>query len=170
MAGNSREFSKLKSREESWARLRESPWSVDERSRAWNSGIPRIQIINCPSFAEGKFFEICELGGSWLLYGSKILSKTFPIRVCGYELLDCADRSLFDYWTRLNAVNLPIAAPLTGTVGLNGATTQLTLFGDNPAQSRFRWWSSYPPAWERLIQITGEMLEVFGKAERKNPL
>jgi hypothetical protein len=152
--------------EATWERLRSASWLPDRSHRAFGSGAPRVQIIHSPSFNPSSFWEVCQKGDEWILYTSTVVTEWFPgpLSVQGYDPAPFDARLLRDYFERLISLSLPVAPYLTGMAGVDGAVTQLTLFGDVNSRVQFRWWSDYPPAWAPLVQVADEMLAAFRKS------
>jgi hypothetical protein len=126
------------------------------------SGTARIQLIHLPSFSNPVFWEVCQLGVQWLLYSSKVVDPGWPtLRVQGYEPVPFDGKRLRSFFDRLTSLSLPVAPDLSNRAGVDGASTQLALFGDLHSRVRFEWWSEYPPAWQPLVEIANEMLQAF---------
>ena len=163
MPSRSRKLRQEQERQASWDRLRTAPWNPLDSQRAVGSGRERIQLIHLPSFSPPAFWEVCELQSEWLLYSSRVVEPWWPtLSVQGYEPVPFDGVRLRNFFERLTALTLPIAPDLSKMAGLDGATTQLALFGDLHSQVRFEWWSEYPPAWGPLVKLADEMLDAFG--------
>jgi hypothetical protein len=160
----SRELRPEAERQTSWERLRAELWSPDEDLRAFGSGTPRIQIIHLPSFSPGAFWEVCRLREKWLLYTATSVTCGYPepLKVQGYEIVEFPSEDLRAYFQRLTALALPIAPDLSDRAGVDGTLTRLAIFGDLSSRIRLQWWSTFPPAWTPLVQLTDEMLAAFG--------
>jgi hypothetical protein len=117
-----------------------------------------------PSFDAGAFFEICQHNTEWLLYRAAVVGKEdWPaVMVQGYDRVDFPAQDLRRYFERLTSLSLPLVPLLNNMAGLDGAITQLALFGDLHSEVRFRWWSEPPPTWAPLVAIANEMLRALG--------
>lgn len=162
MPSRSREFRKQQEKQASWDRLRSAPWRPTSQVRAIGNGLPRVQLVQLPSFSAGLFWEICQHDDDWLLYTSQVVDETWDkLTVQGYVPVDCESSQLKSYVDRLTAVTMPVAPHLNNMDGLDGTVTQLTLFGDLFSEVRFQWWTDYPPGWQPMVEIADEMLGVF---------
>src|SRR5688572_5293003 len=142
----SREFRLEQERQASWDRLRTQPWSPNDNTRAFGSGIQRIQIVRLPSFSKASFWEVAELRSEWVLYTATVVDPDpFALTVRGYERVAFPSEKLKVYYERFASLSIPSAPPLKGIGGADGTTTQLALFDGAFAQVRYQWWSEYPP-------------------------
>jgi len=141
---------------------------AEEGVRAWTEdifipaiGLRRIQLIYAPSFRPGYSWDIRELGGSYRLYSSRVMTESLERRLSGYREIEAGDEVLRRFIERLRAIALPISPDFSGYGGFDGTTCQLGFFGDLSSSVRFQWWSEGPEQWQELIAIAEEMIKSF---------
>ena len=169
MTSRSRKFLQEQEHQASWDRLRNAPWDPLETTRAWGSGLLRVQVIYKPSFSSSSMWELCERGSKWVLYRSNVVkSLRSPIQAQGYEAVPFESDRLKAYFQQLTTLSIPIAPELRSLAGADGEMTQLALFGFLDSEVRFQWWSDTPIGWEPMTKIVATMLQAFHSAADDN--
>ena len=162
---NKREYedrSRDAERRATWDRLRSEQWHPDRNGRAWDSGRPRVQVLRFPSLRPASFLEFCERRDEWVAYRADVIGQWPSAMVKGYEPISFDSAAFAHHMGRLSAIAVPAVPPVTGTAGLDGTVTRLTLFGDLWAQVRYQWWDDHPPGWTPLVRCVDEMLALVG--------
>jgi hypothetical protein len=164
-----REFMKSKEDEAAWERAISQPRLAICDVHARGIGLRRLQVIVCPSFDEGRCWEIRQRDDEWWLFRSEIVSDWPEIQLVGYQPVPIATGALSSFFARVVSLSLPIAPCLNGMDGADGDIYQLAVFGDMYSEWRLQWWSEAPASWRPLVEITEEIIEAFAAATRKCP-
>jgi hypothetical protein len=156
-----------KERDEHWQHIRKTPRAATREVFAQGIGQLRMQLIVCPSFEEGRAWEVRSQLGLWKLFEPRIVQQSgLDVQLIGYDSVPFPLNQLAGYFDRVTALSLPIAPDLSGCSGCDGTMYQMAVFGDMFSSWRFHWWSSAPKTWQPLIAIAEEMIAAFRATER----
>jgi hypothetical protein len=161
-----REFMKSQEDEAGWKRAASEPRLALSDVNARGIGLRRLQVIVCPSFEEGRCWEVRQRDDEWWLFRSEITSEGPEFQLVGYQQVPIAAGILSSFFARIVSLSLPITPYLNGMDGLDGDIFQLAVFGDMYSEWRLQWWSEPPPSWRPLAEIAEEMIEAFAAATR----
>lgn len=156
----SREFMLSQEEKALWHRIRNEPRPASRDVYATGIGMLRMQLIVCPSFMDGKVWEVRQRESQWSLFRPKVCGyHPDEVQLVDYESLAFPSEQLASYFRRITEITLPLA--IDSVNGCDGTTCQLTICGVPPTSCRFRWWSDSPQQWQPLIEIADEMISAF---------
>jgi hypothetical protein len=148
-----------KARAEAWEHIHSVPRGLDEPVIAPDIGTLRMQLVVRTAFAGDWVWDVRAHDQDWLLFQPQVVGGR-ELRVIGYEALPFSSEKLAMFYRRVTSLTLPLA-PELDLSGRDGATTQLSVFGDMYSEWRFQWWNeSYPP-WRPLVSLAEEMVAEF---------
>ena len=166
---NARVFISQQPDDAAWQQIQSTARSAVSDVEAPGIGQRRLQLIVCPSadFEEGQAWEIRQNHQAWWLFRSEVIESLPNVQLIDYRPVLIDPAVLSSFFSRVIALSLPIAPDLDDTAGLDGEIQQLAVFGDMLSECRFQWWSVPPLQWKPLVDLAGEMLNVFAPAARR---
>jgi hypothetical protein len=133
-----REFMKRQEDEAAWERAASEPRLALTDVFARAIGLRQLQLIICPSFEEGRCWEVRQREDEWRLFRSEIVAEWPAIQLVGYQPVPIADGLLSSFFARIVSLSLPVSPHLNSIGGADGTIHQLAVFGDMHSEWRLQ--------------------------------